>query len=157
MSNVALLAPVPLIHLTDGAVVCQAKGKVAFGSRAWEVFRDLDRARVGEAVDVLIYASHANSDGPASVTWRAKYIGHVEAKNGAHPEGMKYRPPSTAEHPSDNVGFWAVFWEVADLYELSADEITPVKELQGMAGKYFKASFVPEGPIIVPNPWQAAR
>ena len=153
MTNVALLAPVPLIHLTDGALVCQQEGKVAFGSRAWEVFRDLDRTRVSESVDVLIYASHANADGPAVVTWRAKYIGHVEAKNGTHPEGMQYRPPSTAEHSSDNLGYWAVFWEVTDLHELPADEAIPVKELQSLAGKYFKASFVPEGPIIMSNPW----
>jgi len=124
MSNVALLAPVPLIHLTDGALVCEGKGKVAFGSRAWEVFRELDRTRIGEPVDVLIYASHANADGPAAVTWRGKYIGHVEAKHGTHPEGMQYRPPSTAEHSSDNLGYWAVFWEVTDLHELPSKHLS---------------------------------
>jgi hypothetical protein len=42
MSNtqeVALLAPVPLEHLIDGVAVCDQQGKVAFGSRAWEIFR----------------------------------------------------------------------------------------------------------------------
>ncbi|MBA1149057.1 hypothetical protein H0Z60_18560 [Ectothiorhodospiraceae bacterium WFHF3C12] len=153
MGNVALLAPVPLAHLTDGAVVCRTVGKVAFGSRAWEVFRELDQLQPEGPVDVLIYASHANADGPAKVAWRAEYIGYVEGRHGAHPEGMMYRPPSTAEHSSDNFGHWAVFWEVKNLRELAPAETIAVRELQNLTGKYYKPSFVPEGPIIVQSPW----
>lgn len=155
MSTVALLAPVPMVHLEDGEGKCQEMGKVAFGSRAWEVFRELDALRNKEPVPVLIYASMTDIDGPPSVTWRARYLGHVHSKNGAHPDGMKYRPPSTGEHPSDNVGHWAVFWEVDELHRLRADEIILIKSLQGLSGKYYKPEFVPEGPIIVQNPWQA--
>jgi hypothetical protein len=39
-ANVALLASVPLEHLTDGQTTAETKGKVAFGSRAWETFRE---------------------------------------------------------------------------------------------------------------------
>ena len=57
--NVALLAPVPEEHLLDGVNVIHVEGRVAFGSRAWEVFRELDALRKGDPVDVYIYASHA--------------------------------------------------------------------------------------------------
>ena len=40
IQEVALLAPVPLEHLIDGLSVCDQQGKVAFGSRAWEIFRE---------------------------------------------------------------------------------------------------------------------
>lgn len=153
MSNIALLAPVPVVHLEDGVTVCREMGKVAFGSRAWEVFRELDQVRKGEPVEVLIYASQTNFDGPAIVSWRANYVGHIEGTLGAHPEGMKYRPPSTALHDSDNYGHWAVFWEVEDLRSLEPPDSLTIKELQNLDGKYYKGSFVPEGPIIVRNPW----
>jgi hypothetical protein len=137
-SNVALLAPVPLAHLTDGAVVANEKGKVAFGSRAWEVFRRLDGLRDGLPVDVWIYASHAHVGGPPKATWRARYIGHVDAVGGAHPQGAKFRPPR------------AIFWEVEYLRELEPGEAMPVADFQGLDRKSRYAKlFVPEGPLLV--------
>ena len=44
VGSVALLAPIPLEHLSDGVEVCTREGKVAFGSQAWEAlakFEDL--------------------------------------------------------------------------------------------------------------------
>ena len=44
VGSVALLAPIPLEHLSDGVEVCTREGKVAFGSQAWETltkFEDL--------------------------------------------------------------------------------------------------------------------
>src|SRR5271165_4626711 len=111
-SNIALLAPVPLVHLTSGRTTAEREGKVAFGSRAWEVFRQLDHERKGMAVDVYIYASH--SDDPRAIaSWCARYVGQVESIAGAHPAGMRYRPPSTA---NDEQGHFAIFWEVEDLH-----------------------------------------
>lgn len=153
MSEIALLAPVPLVHLQDGVETCASKGKVAFGSRAWEVFRELDELRAGRDIPALIYASMANSDGPAVVSWQAQYIGHVDSRNGAHPAGMEFRPPSTVEYASDNLGWWAVFWEVRDLKEIPEEQRLSVQEIQSRAGQYYKPSFIPEGPIIVQNPW----
>jgi len=46
-SNVALLAPVPLEHLESGDIVCRQAGKVAYGSRSWDVFAQLDILRGG--------------------------------------------------------------------------------------------------------------
>ncbi len=45
VANVALLAPVPLVHLMAGADIAKREGRVAFGSRAWDVFRELDALR----------------------------------------------------------------------------------------------------------------
>ncbi len=149
-SNVALLAPVPLAHLEDGATVAEQCGKVAFGSRAWEVFRRLDALRDGLPVDVWIYASHAHVGGPPRATWRARYIGHVNAVCGAHPDGAKYRPPSTIEGGEDEAQYWAIFWEVEDLRELGPDEAIPVTSFQGLERKSrYRKLFVPEGPLLV--------
>lgn len=149
-SNVALLAPVPLAHLLDGAIVAKEKGKVAFGSRAWEAFRRLDGLRDGLAVDVWIYASHAHVGGAPKATWRARYIGNVDAVGGAHPQGAKFRPPSTTDGGEDKANHWAIFWEVEDLRELGAGEAVPVTDFQGLDRKSRYAKlFVPEGPLLV--------
>lgn len=153
MSEFALLAPVPFVHLDDGYEICTRKGKVAFGSRAWEVFRELDLLREGATIPVLIYASMTNADGPAKISWEADYIGHVESKNGAHPAGMEFRPPSTGEHASDNLGWWAVFWEVSGLDQLVPEKQIEVQRIQSRSDQFYKSTFVPEGPIIVQNPW----
>lgn len=153
MSDFALFAPVPSVHLRDGLDVCTSKGKVAFGSRAWEVFRELDEIRSGQTLPVLIYASMADTYGPVVVSWMGDYLGHVESKGGAHPSGMDFRPPSTAEHTSDNLGWWAIFWEVANLKELPAEQRLSVERIQSRKGDFYKSSFIPEGPIIVQNPW----
>ena len=103
-NDIALLAPVPLEHLEDGMEVCQREGRVAFGSRAWEVFRKLDELRNGLPVDVYIYASHDPGIRRLVVSWSGIYVGHVESVNGAHPEGMRFRPPSTGKSEDDNRG-----------------------------------------------------
>lgn len=152
----AILAPVPEEHLVDGCDVCQEKGKVAFGSRAWEVFREADRERAGQPVEVLLYASHLVDGGRsrAVVTWRAEYIGHVETKTGAHPAGMQYRPPSTAKYESDNAGHWAVFWEVAELRRVPPDQQVEISSLRGVGKKkYYGKDFVPEGPLRIEYPY----
>ena len=46
-SNIALLAPVPLEHLTSALEVLEVEEKVAFGSKAFLVFHELDRQRKG--------------------------------------------------------------------------------------------------------------
>jgi hypothetical protein len=46
--HIAFLAPVPLQHLVSGRPVSAAEGRVAFGSRAWEVFRELETSQKGQ-------------------------------------------------------------------------------------------------------------
>jgi hypothetical protein len=151
----AILAPVPEEHLVDGVSVCEKQGKVAFGSRAWEVFRKVDRLRHGDPVDVWIYASHRPT-GAAPIlaaSWRATYLGHVQAKRGAHPDGMTYRPPSTFKYPTDNQGHWAIFWEVTSLRQIPTGERLKFPQLRGLGKKpYYGRIFVPEGPLIIEHP-----
>ena len=152
-SNVALLAPVPLIHLMDGADVAKREGRVAFGSKAWEVFRELDTLRRGAPVDVYLYASHTEGPLLFATTWRARYIGQVESVNGAHPAGMRYRPPSTARYPSDNQGHWAIFWELEALSEVAAGERQRLRDFTGFGKRRpYGGNFVPEGPLLVEHP-----
>jgi hypothetical protein len=159
--NVALLVPVPLEFLLDGQRVGEREGKVAFGSRAWQVFRELEELRSGHPVDVYIYASH--TDGPLvlDVTWHAEYMGHVDSIAGAHPAGMQYRPPSTGKYANDNEGHWAVFWEVQGLRQLPTPNRLRLADLAGFAKRNaYRPGFVREGPcsssIDEPGLWPVA-
>src|SRR3974377_1608977 len=130
-AHVALLAPVPLEHLVDGCTTAKREGRVAFGSRAWQVFRELDQLRKGLPVDVYIYASHTGEYPAPQISWRGRYIGHVESIGGAHPDGMRYRPSSTAKYLNDNSGHWAVFWEVEELEPVPVHQCIPLVEFTG--------------------------
>lgn len=150
-ADMALLAPVPSVFLEEGQGpdVCRRKGKVAFGSRNWELFRQLDALRDGMPVHTYIYASQADVHG-VFVSWRACYIRHVESRNGAHPEGRIYRPLFATEDGEDRDGHWAIFWEVTDLEPISP---IPIANLRGFgAKKDYGKPFVPEGPIIIEHP-----
>ena len=59
-ASVALLAPVPEEHLISGQSCCEENGRVAFGSRDFEVFRNLDDQCAGAPCHVLIYPSSAS-------------------------------------------------------------------------------------------------
>lgn len=154
----AILAPIPEEHLHEGARVCTEKGKVAFGSRAWQVFQEVDRERGVQPVEVLIYPSHPLTGGrsKAIATWRALYIGSVNAKRGAHPDGMTYRPASTNKYETDNSGYWALFWEVGNLRSVGVAGAVKISSLKGLGKKKFYApDFVPEGPLRIEYPWDA--
>jgi hypothetical protein len=151
--DVALLAPVPFEHLADAKAVCEAQGKAAFGSRAWETFRKLDSIRDGLPVDVFIYASHSPGPLRLEVSWHARYTGHVDGLNGAHPAGMRFRPASTGNYADDNSGHWAIFWEVEQLHELSHEQRIKTMSFQGYEKrKPYKRNFVPEGPTLIQRP-----
>lgn len=150
MPHLALLAPVPIEHLEDAVQVCETTGRVAFGSRAWEVFRELDESRNGLPVPVYIYASDEQGAPYPEITWIGRYVGQVEGKNGTHPEGMKHRPPSTGKYPTDNKGHWAIFWELDQLQRLKPEERMQMNSFIGYkSGKAYKKHFIPEGPLLV--------
>jgi len=152
-SNVALLAPIPDVYMSEGQTMCQSQGKVAFGSRAWEVFRELDHLRHGLPVDVYIYRSHANPPSPLEASWRAVYIGHVESNGGAHPDGMTFRPPSTNIDPSDNQGYWAIFWELEDMLGIPPADRIRIADFTGYGKRgSYKRNFIPEGPLLIEHP-----
>jgi hypothetical protein len=149
MSTLILLAPVPLVHLNPAKTKFEEQGKVAFGSRAWEVFQKLDQLRADAPVDVYLYASGDRTTNLLEVTWRARYIGHVESRGGAHPDGMRFRPNSTSQSATDNLGHWAIFWEIDQLRKLEIEARIPLAHLSSFeTGKPFKPNFIPEGPLL---------
>jgi hypothetical protein len=153
LTTAALLAPVPLQHLESGSSVCDSEGKVAFGSRAFETFHKLDALRGGLPVNVYIYPSHTEDDRPPMASWLGRYIGWVESLAGAHPQGMQYRPPTTAAYPSDNKGHWAIFWELDQLHELPKGAWVKTHEIIGLDRKTpYQKGFIPEGPLLIEHP-----
>jgi hypothetical protein len=149
--HIALLAPVPKEHLADGITTTMTKGKVAFGSRAYDVFVKLEQERGGKPVDVYIYESYGNGAYDFHVSWHARYLGYVGAVNGAHPNGMRFRPASTAKYPGDNEGGdWLLFWEVDLLEEIPEAERMHVGEFVPYGKvKPYGNSFAPRGPMLV--------
>jgi hypothetical protein len=67
----ALLAPVPAEHI-EAADAIRGQPYVAFGSNAFEVFREIDDLRRGKPVPVFLYPSHDDEPGKPhfTVTWR---------------------------------------------------------------------------------------
>lgn len=145
-----ILTPVSEEHLLSGRDVCQREGKVAFGSRAFSLFEQADELRDEAPLDVFIYPSWGSKFGPPKARWHGVYIGHVRSNGGAHPDGMKFRPRSTKEYPSDNIGHWAVFYELEALRELPKEEALGMPRFRGFGtGKPYVTSFIPEGPLLV--------
>lgn len=156
----AILAPVPEMHLISGleAIATQLDSddlppdhqpKVAFGSMDFEVLGEVEKLRVGKAIDVFIYASHAKGDQPLNpeVTWRGVYVGYVASRRGRYPGKSIYRPQSTAT----DAPTWAVFWEVQALEQLK--QPIPIGSLRGKNKKTnYPARFIPEGPVLIEHP-----
>ena len=153
-TDLALLAPVPLMHLQSGQKICESEGKVAFGSRDYRLFEKLDGMLEGERAVALIYASEAREQDLPRVTWKARYIGHLRSRGGAHPDGTRFRPPTTSDYPEDNAGYWAVFWEVVELAPIDRlEERVLIRTLRGLGSRRaLGAAFVPHGPILVEYP-----
>lgn len=152
-SHVALLAPVPKEHLEDGRQTVLTKGKVAFGSRAWETFRKLDELRKEMPVDVYIYESDGSGHRDYLTSWKGRCIGHVDSDLDAHPDGLTFRPESTWKYAADNQGYWAVFWELDALEKLSPSERIHVSEFTPFGKKKaYGHAFSPEGPLLIEHP-----
>jgi len=154
MLAVALLAPVPLEHLEDGQITCKDYGKVAFGTRAWEVFRKLDAIRNGTPVNVYIYASQNPDCDRLEVSWLGRYVNFQPAENGRHPNPL-FRPPSTHEEDRffDLKTAYVGFWELDQLKcLLDEDRITTGSFCGYETGREYKKNFVPEGPTLVIQP-----
>lgn len=151
MSDVlpVLLAPVPAAHLEDGVEVCQREGEVAFGSRAFDVFLELDALRKDQPIEAYIYASHDHErTGGAKVSWQARYIRRESALlGGSHPDPHRFRPPST--WAEDGQGYWLLFWHVADLRRLPPDQQIWTSDFRDRKhGRRAPEPYGPEGPMI---------
>ena len=147
--SVALLAPVPEEHLISGQETVRESGKVAFGSKNWELFNTLGELLKGDECEVLLYASDAIRPlNPPTATWSAKYLGFSVAVNGVHKNGLKYRPKSTIKYPLDNRGNWTVFWEVTDLKTMTPG--VKISLLRGYEKPHaYLKNFIPKGPVLI--------
>ena len=150
--DVALLTPVPFDHLQSGQRVCQTAGKVAFGSRAFETFHELDKLRNGLTVAVYIYASHTPMPIGSQVSWQAHYIGFKPSEELPRNYEELYRPPTTQGPADDTRDFWPFFWEVVDLQPLPTS--IPIHQFSGQGRKRpYQKNFVPEGPLLIEYPY----
>lgn len=149
----AILAPVPLEHLQSGKGIAEKEGFVAFGSRKWELFRNVEEMRGGTPVRVLIYPSdeHVAAKVSFKVCWGGWYIGCEESNSGKHPLGIAHRPPTTEKYTADNQGYWAVFWHVKDLFELPKAQQMPISAIKSIKGGLRKNA-PPRGPELVAVP-----
>lgn len=109
LPHFAILAPVPLEHLESGLSAGKTWPYIAYGTRKWELFRQVDSLHEGSRAAMLIYPSHEDAQVTTSfiVSWFGWYVGSIDSVGGAHPEGMTFRPPSTKQYPADNKGYWA--------------------------------------------------
>jgi hypothetical protein len=151
VTHAALLAPVPEEYLIAGVEIVQRHGKLALGTRAWDVFHRLDELRQGEPVTAYLYASHAEANVGPTVTWTGLYVGYVESRGGAYPGDDGVRPPNTEEEDASR--WWALFWHVTDLQQLTSDEWVRIGDLRKFSSqRRYGSGFIPEGPIIVGHP-----
>lgn len=148
-ADVALLTPVPEMHLNAGLGVCAATGFVVFGSDAGMTLSELRQLVDPEhAADILFYGSHTHNGGPPAATFRGRFVDYDGAVAGkAKASWTKHRPPTT-----ETDGPWLSFYLVSGLHKLETP--VPISSLtkRGNKGKLAK-NFVPEGPLIIDTPF----
>ena len=151
----AILAPVPLVHLESGLGIVSQQAYVAFGSRKYDLFEEIDRTRGRDLVPVLLYPSHDDDriQFDYKVSWTGWYVGSTsdqEAKFADERAGC--RPPSTKANANDNASIWPTFWRVASLTRLPAHEHREIRELNNYRTGKDKESAPPRGPerILLP-------
>jgi hypothetical protein len=144
-AHIALLAPVPRVHLESALETQTPDGQAAFGTRAWELFNDLDQRRAGLPVDVYIYESHSEGSFEGKVTWHARYVRLEPDRHKAKP----YRPKSTETDTFEGEVYWTVEW----LRRMQPNEHIPVADFIGFGHrKPYGQSFPPHRPLLVEHP-----
>lgn len=149
-ADVALLTPVPEIHLVSGEVTCREHGYVTYGTNAVDPMMLLVQ-QIGDdaTADVLFYASGSPVSGVPKATYRARFERYLGGKSDgkAPPKEAAFRPPTTATD-----GAWQSFYVVSNLTRLAVPiEIQRLTKLSAL-GK-LKANFVPLGPLVIETPF----
>lgn len=154
--GIGILAPVPATILRSAQVACDAQGRVAFGSKAWELFNKID-TEYGQNIPVLIYPTpnHGDPDrlcDPGFATFRGNYLGTKLAQAGKHPD-PSVRPMVTVEGPEIDTQ-WAFFWEVSNLVQVSKQDRVAITSLTAEGQKKpLTNKFVLKGPMLVKAPF----
>lgn len=147
MSDIAFLAPVPLMHLESAAR--DELDPVAFGSEAWDVLKQLPPDG-DDSIPVLIYASLA--DAIPFVTWRGEFAGWIDPAMTSLAELARMRPASTRAEGNPEP-LWGSYWLVRRLRQLPTAEWLAIAKLWKRDGSgRLATSFVPEGPILIQAP-----
>lgn len=136
----ALLAPVPKMHLDSAHE--NGMTTVLLGTQRADLFWERG-VRAGAPVYIYESLDDGRPVGESLVRWQGRYTRYV-AHESMKREDLSHRPPSTdGEKP------WALYWEVADLRRLPADEEFRVSELSTEEGRPLSPAFVPHGPSPV--------
>jgi hypothetical protein len=144
-THIALLAPVPLVHLESALQTETPNRQHAFGTKAWEVFNELDERRAAQPVDVYIYESHPDGSFTGRATWHARYLRLEFDTQKANP----YRPSSTEADTFQG----EVYWIVEKLRRMQSNESIPVGEFIGFGQrKPYGKSFALHRPLLVKYP-----
>jgi hypothetical protein len=143
-ATVALFTPVPSLHIEDdGLARCRERGRVAFGTRAFQVLRQLERTANGRPVTVYVYASRTGRN-PAA-THRGRYLGH-KANSKMTREDWLCRPSSTWVCADDR-DQWPTYYFLADLERLAVP--IPIRRFRSLATHRPLVNHAPQGPILV--------
>lgn len=144
-SHIALLTPIPEVHLRSALDVLKAKNEVSFGSDSFEVFRELEAHVKKHSVPVMIYCSQEGEvKHNFEVSWFGWFVCKEEPKN-SRPTDPSLRPP-TAEGET-----WATFWHLTGLHELPPKKRVPIAKISKLSGGKWKPAPV-RGPTIVVLP-----
>ena len=151
--GVAILAPVPADLLKSALETCALKGRVAFGTDAYDVFAKV-HADYGSPLPVLIYPTvhYGDPDGMSRGGYAcllASYLKLTQAdKFGRHPD-PSIRPLVTIVGSTPDTA-WQYFWEVEDLQHLATSQHVAVTTLTAIGKRtHLPMGYVPRGPIIV--------
>jgi hypothetical protein len=144
--TVALLAPVPSVHLASALE--HGMTTIALGTRAWETLTEFTRV-AGRGAPVVIYASHDEGGQQPATTWTGTFGQYRDAEhNGLVPRALKpYRPPSMAQEDRE-ARHWFGYFTIDGLDRL--DEPKMLTDLRQWSGEApLSPAFVPHGPLIV--------
>jgi hypothetical protein len=144
-THIALLAPVPFVHLKSAIQADRPDRQVAFATKEWELFNKLDGSRAGMPVDVYIYESHPEGSFEGKATWHARY---VRLETDRH-KAKAYRPESTETDTFEG----EVYWIVELLRRMESNEHIPVTDFVAFgSSKPYAKSFPPHRPLLVQHP-----
>lgn len=152
MLDFALLAPVPADYLLEGVKVSRESGYVSYGSKKWQLFREINERRAGEKVPALLYASHENVEMRTDfeVSYIAWYIGSTENKKEMrNDESNGHRPESALSDYNDKAIKWATFWRVENVQKLPQNLLIRVTEIQTLHNGKPRKNYAPYGPEII--------